>query len=102
MTNTEGFETIAQMNLGHLPNDAKLLLQRQKNKFLSENQVQFGLPTSFLNEYSKRVIMRGPSIQLEQVPELIEMLQKAYEKYSGRKVPGTKSEKTNTFADMLE
>ena len=83
MSNTEDFETIAQMKINHLPNNAKLLLQIQKGNKVPQDEVQFGLPSTFINsENSQTVWNRGPSIQLEQIPELIEMLTKAYEKYS--------------------
>lgn len=98
----EGFEPIAEMKVHHLNNDAKILLQRQRNKFVSEGIIQFGLARSFVNENKEIITMPGPSIQLEQLPELIEMLSQAYEKYSGCKIPETKSKKTNTFADMLD
>jgi hypothetical protein len=97
-----GFETIGEIKVHHLNNDAKILLQRQRNKFVSEDKIQFGLARSFVNENKETVTLPGPSIQLEQLPELIGMLTEAYEKYSGCKIPETKSEKTNTFADMLD
>lgn len=97
-----GFENIAEMKLKHLPNKAILHLQRQKNKFVPEDKVQIGLPTSFLNENNKRVIMRGPSIQLEQIPELVKLLTETYEKYSGKKLSEANSAKTHTFADMIQ
>ena len=93
---TEGFETIAQMKLKHLPNDARLLLQRQKGNMIPKNKVQFGLPSTFVNsENNQTVWNRGPSIQLEQLPELIELLAKAYERYSEKHA----EDKTVTFAD---
>ncbi len=94
----EGFETIAQMKLEHLPNDAKLVLQRQKSEIIG-NRIQFGLPSTFLNsENGQTVWNKGPSIQLEQIPELIKMLQDAYERYAKQ---DTKKEKTVTFADAV-
>ena len=102
MSNTEGFETIAQMKLNHLPNDAKLILQRQNGCMIPQDKFQFGLPTTFVNPENKQTVWnRGPSIQLEQIPELIEMLSKVYEKYSGKNIK-TSMRKTNTFADMTE
>lgn len=99
---TEGFETISQMKLNHLPNDAKLILQRQKGGMIPKGKVQFGLPTTFVNPDNKQTVWnRGPSIQLEQIPELIYMLQKIYEKYSGCKLE-SKPQITCTFADMEE
>jgi len=96
---TEGFETISQMNLKHLPNDAKLIIQRQKGGMMPDNTIQFGLPTTFLNsENGETVWSSGPSIQIQQIPELIEMLSKVYERYSGKET----SKRTGTFADLLE
>ena len=99
---TEGFETICTMTLKHLPNDAKLILQRQKSNIIGD-KIQFGLPTTFVNaENNQTVWNKGPSIQLEQLPELIEMLRKTYEKHTGEKLAETNPRKTNTFADMIE
>ncbi len=92
---TEGFETIAHMELKHLPNDARLIIQRQKGNMIPKGKVQFGLPSTFVNQDNNQTVWnRGPSIQLEQIPELIEMLRKTYEKYSK-----TAENKTVTFAD---
>ncbi len=99
----EGFETIAQMKLRHLPNDAELMIQRQKGSMIPDDKVQFGLPSTFVNQDNGQTVWnRGPSIQLEQIPELIQMLQKAYEKYSKKKYSDAKSERTHTFADIYE
>jgi len=43
---------------------------------------------------------RGPSIQLEQIPELLEMLKQTYEKYSGKDIKT--SGKRTTFADCID
>ena len=104
MSNTEDFETIAQMKINHLQNNAKLLLQIQKGNKVPQDKVQFGIPSTFINsENSQTVWNRGPSIQLEQIPELIEMLQKTHGKYSGKKTTNAKTEKTIvTFADGVE
>ena len=97
-----GFETIGEIKVHHLNNDAKILLQRQRNQFVPDDKIQFGLARSFVNENKEIVTLPGPSIQLEQLPELVEMLTQTYEKYSGCKISETKSGKTNTFADMLD
>lgn len=96
------YSTIRSMKLNHLPNDAMLLLQRQTEGVIPTNATQFGLPWSFINSTnSQRVTMNGPSIQVQQIPELIKILQYAYEKYSGKDTHEI-SAKTNTFADLLE
>ena len=99
----EGFETIAQMKLRHLPNDAELMIQRQKGSMIPDDKVQFGLPSTFVNQDNGQTVWnRGPSIQLEQLPELIEMLTDTYEKYAGKKLSDANSGKTNTFADAAD
>ncbi len=98
---TEGFETIDQMELKHLPNNAKLILQRQKGGMIPKDKFQFGLPTTFVNpDNGQTVWNRGPSIQLEQIPELIDMLKQTYEKYSGKDIKT--SGKRTTFADGID
>ncbi len=93
---TEGFETIAKMKLKHLPNNAELIIQRQKGSMIPEDVIQFGLPSTFVNsENNQTVWNRGPSIQLEQIQELITMLRKVYEKYSEKTI----KDKTVTFVD---
>ena len=95
------YNTIRSMKLHPLPNDAMILLQRQTEGIISSNDVQFGLPSTFLNkDNGQTVTINGPSIQVQQIPELIEMLQYAYEKYSGKdsNVP----QKTGTFADVYD
>jgi|APSaa5957512535_1039671.scaffolds.fasta_scaffold23951_3 hypothetical protein len=100
--NAEGFETVSEMNLEHLPNDAKLVLQRQKSDIIGD-KIQFGLPSTFVNPDNHQTVWcKGPSIQVQQIPELIDMLTKTYEKYTGCKLSENKSEKSNTFADMLD
>jgi len=103
MSDTQGFKTIAQMDLKHLPNNAKLLLQRQTGGMIPSDKIQFGMPTTFVNETNNETVWnRGPSIQLEQIPQLIEILQKAYEEYSGKKIQANSTAvKTNTFADTV-
>jgi hypothetical protein len=99
---TEGFETVSEMKLEHLPNDARLILQRQKSQMIGD-KIQFGLPSIFVNPENKQTVWcKGPSIQVQQIPELIAMLELAYEKYTGCKLDESKSAKTNTFADMLQ
>lgn len=101
MSESLKYDTIMSMKLKHLPNDAKLLIQRQTGGKINKESIQFGLPSTFVNPDNCQIVtMNGPSIQLEQIPELIEILTKAYEKYSGCKLPETKSGKTNTFADV--
>jgi len=101
MSNTEGFETIDQMKLKHLPNNAKLILQRQKGGMIPKDKFQFGLPTTFVNPDNKQTVWnRGPSIQLEQIPELIDMLKQTYEKYSEK--DNKTSGKRNNFADCID
>lgn len=96
------YETIRSMTLHHLPNDAKLILQKQTGGKIPQGVIQFGLPSTFVNkDNGQDVWSNGPSIQLEQIPELIEMLKYAYKKYSGKDTHET-SAKTNTFADVLE
>jgi len=98
----EGFETISQMKLHHLPNEAKLIIQRQKGDMIPDDKIQFGLPTTFLNsENGQTVWNRGPSIQIQQIPELVEMLSKVYEKYSGKNITHS-TKRTGTFADLLQ
>ena len=101
MSNTEGFETIDQMKLNHLPNDAKLMLQIQKGGMIPQDKFQFGLPTTFVNPDNRQTVWnRGPSIQLEQIPELMDMLKQTYEKYSGK--DNKTSGKRTTFADGID
>ena len=97
------FEPISEMRLNHHESETRLLLQRQRHPKIAKDKVQFGLPTVFMNEYKQPVTVKGPSIQLEQLPELIDMLTKAYEKYS-KKGLDTQSNKqlTGTFADMVD
>ncbi len=97
----DGFETIKEMSLKHLPNDAKLVIQRQRGEHIQNDAVQFGLPTTFVNPDNGQLVWnRGPSIQLEQMPELIQMLQKTYDTFSDtlEKTPA----RTGTFADMID
>jgi hypothetical protein len=104
--NTDGFETLGEIKLNHQPNNARLIIQRQKGTMIPKDKVQFGLPTVFVNPENKELVWnRGPSIQLEQIPELIELLQKVYAKYSdGKALPmtTTAASKTGTFADLLD
>lgn len=103
MSEETKYETVRSMKLNHLPNDAKLVLQKQTGGKIPQGDIQFGLPSTFVNkDNGQDVWSNGPSVSLEQVPELIEMLQYGYEKYSGKKLVKTKSEKTNTFADMYD
>jgi hypothetical protein len=93
------FEKIDQMPLLHLPNDAKLILQRQKSDIIGDT-IQLYLATTFVSTDSKTVWNKGFSIQVQQIPQLIEMLQKTHDKF-------TQSEKsqparTNTFADLFQ
>ncbi len=82
------------MKLNHLPNNAKLILQKQTGGKIPQDAHQFGLPSTWINsDNSQEVWSNGPSIQLDQIPELIEMLRYAYEKYST---------KTCTFVDIIE
>jgi len=98
----EGFETISQMKLHHLPNDAKLVIQRQRGAMIPDGTIQFGLPTTFVNsENNQTVWNRGQSIQIQQIPELIEMLSKVYEKYSRKNIPYS-TKRTVTFADFID
>ena len=95
----ESFESISGMDLKHLSNNSRLHLQRQSGQMIPEDAVQFGMPTSFVNEKGHMVWVRGPSIRLEQLPELIDMLSEAYRRYSDK--PGRKGKKmTGTFADL--
>lgn len=95
----EGFETISQMKLHHLPNDAKLILQRQRGDMITSDKVQFGLPTTFINPDNKQTVWnRGPSIQLEQLPELIKILTDAHKKYSKENTEN----RVVTFADAID
>lgn len=100
------YETIRAIELKHLPNHAKLLLQKQTGGKIPQGDIQFGLPSTFVNpDNGEDVWCNGPSIQLEQLPELIEVLTDAYGRYSGKdldiKTTSSSSEKTNTFADVL-
>ena len=97
---SEGFETISHMRLHHLPNDSRLIIQRQTGSVIPNGKIQFGLPSTFINtDNGQTVWNRGPSIQLEQLPELIGMLVKTYEKYSGKKISAIESEKTDSISD---
>jgi hypothetical protein len=79
------FKQLDEMPLKHLPNDAKLLLQQQFGDMIDDEAVQMYLATTFVNPTnSQTVFNKGFSIQLEQIPEMIEMLTKIYEKFSGR------------------
>ena len=99
---TVQYDTVRSMKLNHLPNDAKLILQKQTGGKIPPGTIQFGLPSTFVNsDNGQDVWSNGPSVQLEQIPELIEMLKYAHEKYSGKDTSET-SAKTNTFADILE
>jgi hypothetical protein len=93
------FERIDQMPLLHLPNDAKLVLQRQKSDIIGD-KVQLYLATTFLSTDSKTVWNKGFSIQIQQIPQLIEMLQKMHDKFIQSEK--SQSARTNTFADMAE
>jgi len=91
------YETIKKMNLKHLPDNSKILIQRQTGGKIPKTATQFGLPFTFVNSSNKQTVWNnGPSIQLEQIPELIEMFRQVYEKYSGK----DSSKGTGTFADM--
>ena len=97
------YETIRAMELKHLPNSAKILLQKQTGGKIPQDVIQFGLPSTFVNPDNSEVVWcNGPSIQLEQIPELIAILTQAYEKYSGKDAGINTSVKTNTFADVCE
>ncbi len=96
----DGFETIKKMKLNHLPNEAELVMQRQRNSYIPKDKFQFGIPTTFVSpENGETVWNSGPSIQLEQIPELIEMLRDVYERYSGDKDP--KAARTCTVKDVF-
>jgi len=101
MSNTAySFEKLDEMKLNHLPNDAKLILQRVKGDKIPDDAVQFYIATTFVNsENNQTVWNKGPSIQLEQIPEFVEKLSELYKKYSGKNITESKTEKTVTFAD---
>ncbi len=91
---SHNLEKINEIPLHHLPNDAKLVLQRQKNDYIADDTIQLYIATNFLNaENGNTVWNKGFSIQMNQIPELIKMLQDAQKKYSEN------VEKTVTFAD---
>ncbi len=99
----ENFETITQMKLNHLPNDARLVLQRQKGGVIPKDAVQFGLPTTFVNSANGQTVWnRGPSIQVEQIPELIQILTDIHKKYSDNHSTEKSKERTGTFADCVD
>ena len=96
---SQNFEEIDKMPLKHLPNDAKLHIQRQKAPFIPEDTVQLYFATSFKNaENNERVWNKGFSIQLESIPAMIELLKKVQQQYAGP----TDTGRTGTFADLAE
>lgn len=93
---TTQYETVKKMSLNHLPDKSELIIQKQTGGKIPKNAVQFGLPFTFVNPNNNQTVWNnGPSIQLEQIPELIKMLDYAYEKYSEKA-------KTCTFADVTD
>lgn len=100
------FEKIDEIAVKHLPNNAKILLQRQTGGKISDDAIQFYLGTSYVNADNNQTVWgKGASIQLEQLPEFIEKLGNLYKKYSGKEAISDVSKKqqhTNTFADLLE
>ena len=96
---THSFEKLDEMNLKHLPNDAKIILQRQTGDKIPDDAVQFYLATTFVNPDNNQTVWnKGPSIQLEQIPEFVEKLNNIYKKYSGKNTEN----KTVTFADASD
>ena len=85
------FKRLAEMQLIHLPNDAKLLIQQQTSDIIPDDVVQLYLATTFINPDNKQpVFNKGFSVQLDQLPEMVDVLQRIYEKYSGKKLPAPK------------
>jgi hypothetical protein len=89
------FEKIEEMKLNHLPNDAKLVIQRQRSDVIGK-KIQMYLATTFVNSENSQIVWnKGFSIQLEQIPQLVEMLQKTCAQFKS-------CERTVTFADMIQ
>ena len=98
---TEPFETLGEMRLKHLPNDTRLLVQRQRGSMIPDNAIQFGLPTTFVTESGRSAFVKGPSIQLEQIPELIKILTDVYQRYHNKTEETSNDTRTYTFGDLV-
>jgi len=88
------FEKINEMKLNHLPNDAKLVIQRQRSDVIGK-KIQMYLATTFVNSENQIVWNKGFLIQLGQIPQLVEMLQKTCAQFKS-------CERIVTFADMIQ
>ena len=89
------------MRLNHLPNNTKLLVQRQRGSMIPDNAIQFGLPTTFDTESGRSAFVKGPSIQLGQIPELIKILTDVYQRYRSKPKTTSEDTRTYTFGDLV-
>lgn len=99
MTEPYKFKILDSIELAHLPNHTKLAVQRQTGGVIPDEAVQLYIATNFVNsENGQHVWNRGFSIQMEQIPELIRML----ERICGKSGSGTGTGRTGTFADLID
>jgi len=89
------YETIRSMRVNGIPNNVTIHIQRQTGGKIPGDVIQFGLAATWINEKGDEVWGSPPKWQLEQIPELVEMMQSVFEKYSKEK-----SEKTQKNIDV--
>ena len=76
------YEQLEKMRLKHLPHDAQLVVQRQTGGVIPENDVQLYVAANFRNEENNQTVWgSGFSVQVQQIPEIIAMLQKVHARF---------------------
>ena len=106
------YSVLAEVPLGHLPNNAKICVQRQRGGYVPEDAVQFFLAWAWDAPGGSTAWKGGGSIQAEQIPDVIAALARAYKSETGQPVPGLggvdgsagdageETGRTGTFADL--
>lgn len=103
------YVALADVPLGHLPNGARFVVQRQRGGAIPDDIVQFYLGWSSVKPGGGSSWTGGGSVQAEQVPDLIDALATACESETGRRPTrgggapaGAEAEvgRSGTFADM--
>ena len=73
---------VDEMTLPHQRFPATLIIQRQRAPYIPEDQVQLFITTNFVNANGVTIWNKGFSVQLEQLPEVIKMLERVQKKYA--------------------
>ena len=87
---------IDEMTLTHQRFPAKLIIQRQKAPYIPEDQIQLFITTNFVNESGVTIWNKGFSVQLEQLPEVIKMLEQVKKKYIDEEADELSAPKTES------